>query len=53
MILSTAELQLSAQAFHPVLKLAPLRAIADLAGVDAVQPARPAEAIRYRPRRQG
>jgi magnesium chelatase family protein len=35
------QLQLSARAFHRVLKLAPLRAIADLA-----------EAIQYRPRQQ-
>ncbi|HLC04885.1 MAG TPA: magnesium chelatase, partial [Anaerolineales bacterium] len=46
-----SQLQLSARAFHRVLKLA--RTIADLAGEEAIVPVHLAEALQYRPRRWG
>jgi magnesium chelatase family protein len=42
------QLQLSARAYHRVLKLA--RTIADLAGCEAIGPSHLAEALQYRPR---
>ncbi len=46
-----AQLQMTARAFHRVLKLA--RTIADLAGQEAIATAHLAEALQYRPRRWG
>jgi magnesium chelatase family protein len=42
------QMQLSARAYHRVLKLA--RTIADLAGSESIQPPYLAEALQYRPR---
>ena len=45
------QLQLSARAYHRVLKLA--RTIADLAGAEEIAPSHLAEALQYRPRMAG
>jgi magnesium chelatase family protein len=43
-----SQMQLSARAYHRVLKLA--RTIADLAGAEQIAPQHLAEALQYRPR---
>ena len=47
---ATQQMNLSARAYHRVLKLS--RTIADLAGAPEIQVAHLAEALQYRPRAQ-
>lgn len=44
------QMQLTARAYHRVLKLS--RTIADLAGVEQIEPGHIAEALQYRPKHQ-
>ncbi len=46
--MAMTQLNLSARAYHRILKLA--RTIADLAGCEEIQSARLAEALQYRPK---
>jgi magnesium chelatase family protein len=48
---ATSQLQLSARAYHRVIKLA--RSVADLAGAEQIAPQHLAEALQYRPRLEG
>ena len=48
--LSVRRMQLSARAYHRVLKLS--RTIADLAGTDLIEAAHVAEAVQYRPKQE-